>query len=178
MRENNNGDMPRQPGDIPCGGLPNMYKLSELARRLKLQVNQGIIEQLYHIHRAISHIEHAEIPRYEIVEQNNETNSDLRIQYMLKELDETSWKSTLQKREKKNMKHTEISQILQMFLDTAADIFRTIIDVDSDTKINQHIETLQSLRAYSNTSLEKISQRYSCVVPHIFDDWIINNIKK
>lgn len=177
MRNQNDGNIPRQPGDIPCGGLPNIYRISEMIRKFKFPPKHATSECLYSIHRAVSHIQHAEIPRYEFVEQTNETNADLRIQYMLKEINEKSWKSTLQKREKKYQKNTEISQILQMFVDTASDIFRNIIEVIDIKDIAPNINTLESLRLYSNVSLDKISSRYSCVVPRIFEDWIVNNIK-
>lgn len=177
MRNQNNGNMPRQPGDIPCGGLPTIYKISELVRKFKLHPKNTTSECLYSIHRAVSHVQFAELPRYEIHEQNNETNSDLRVRYMLKEINEKSWKSTLQKREKKYQKNNEVSQILQMFIDTASDIFRNIIQVSDIKDVEPHFTTLDALRLYSNSSLEKISSRYSCVVPRIFEDWIVNNIK-
>ena len=177
MRNQNNGNVPRQPGDVPCGGLPNIYRISDIIRRFKLPPKHITSETLYNIHRSDSHMQFAELPRYEINEQNNETNSDLRIKYMIKEIDEKYWKSTLQKREKKYQKNIEVSQILQMFIDTASDIFRNIIAVSDIKDIEPNLNTLESLRVYSNSSLDKISSRYSCVVPRIFEDWIVNNIK-
>jgi len=177
MRNQNNGNVPRQPGDIPCGGLPNIYNISNMVRKFKLPPKHLTSECLYNIHRAISHIQHAELIRFEFTEQTNETNSDLRIKYMLKEINEKNWKSTLQKREKKNQKNIEVSQILQMFIDTSSEILRSIITVSNIKDVDPHINTLESLRKYTNCSLDKISSRYSCVTPRIFEDWIVNNIK-
>lgn len=177
MRNQNNGNMPRQAGDVPCGGLPNIYRVSDVITKFKLPPKHFISESLYDIHRAVSHIQYTELTRFDFIEQNNETNSDLRVLYMLKEISEESWKKTLQKREKKNQKNLEVTQILQMFIDTASDIFRTILDNSVLKDVNTNIDTLEALRTYSNSSLDKISSRYSCVVPRIFDDWIVTNIK-
>ena len=178
MRNQKNGDMARQAGDVPCGGLPRLSYVIRLVQILNLKPKHSVVSSLHSIHRAISHIQHIEIQRFEFVMQNNDTNSDLRVKYMLKEITEQSWKSTLQKRDKKNEKNTEISQILQMFVDTASELFRTIIQGTCVKDVTTHLDTLESLRSYCNTSLEKISSRYSCVVPRIFEDWIISNIKK
>jgi hypothetical protein len=179
IRENNNGQVPRQFGDVQCGGLPSIYKLNDLIRRFtNLNRNHNIMEQFFSIHRTTTHIQHAEIPHYEYNEINNNTNIDLRVKYMLKEIDQNTWKNTLQKREKKNNKNLEISQILQMFLDTSIDIFRIVIDEKEYNNLETHLSTFESLRVYSNSSLDKISKRYSCVVPHIFKEWIVNHIKK
>lgn len=178
MRQQNNGQVPRQPGDVPCGGLPSIYTISNLLRKFRLNNNNPDIEKLYSIHRATSHIQYTEIPRYEHVEQTQNTHSDLRVKYMLKEISEDSWKSTLQKREKKNSKNLEISQILQMFIDTSSDIFRNVVQAPAMDQIEVDVQTLESLRKYSNESLDKISKRYACVVPHIFEDWIVNHVKR
>ena len=139
MRNQNNGNMPRQPGDIPCGGMPNVYRISELVRKFKLPPKHQLSVSLYSIHRSVSHMQFAELPRYEINEQNNETNSDLRVRCMLKEIDEKAWKSTLKKSEKKYQKNTELSQVVQMFIDTASDIFRNIIAVSDIKDIEPNI---------------------------------------
>ena len=96
---------------------------------------------------------------------------------MLKEIDETSWKSTLQKRDKKNCKNMELSQVLQMFVDTSADIFRQILEVKLFSDITKHLTNIELLRKYFNDSICKISTRYSCCVPYISDNWLLNNIK-
>lgn len=177
MRENNNGDMPRQFGDIPCGGLPSIYKITELNRKMKLNNITINIDVVMNMHRTTSHIQYSEIPHFDVREINTETNSDLRIKYMLKEISEYDWKFNLQKREKKNNKHIEINQILQMFVDTSSDIFRSLIESSALDQIEHYISTLNNLKNYYNESLSKISKRYSCVVPIVDRDWIVHHIK-
>ena len=177
MRTQNNGQVPRQPGDIPCGGLPTIYELNKCIRTLTLPVKHKLSEEMFLIHRCVTHIQYTEIHRYEYREENNNINSDLRIRYMLNEITEDYLKNTLQKREKKNSKNLEISQILQMFLDTASDIFRTIIKLQSISDLENQIPLLHNLRKYMNKSCQSISCRYSCVVPIIYDSWVFDTLK-
>ena len=179
LRLNGDGHIPRQLGDQLCGGLPSIYTLSALVKKLKhVSSNKSRIDLMYLVHRATTHIQYSEIPRYEYMEETQNSHSDLRVKYMLKELSDASWKSTLQKREKKNNKNLEISQILQMFMDTSSDTFRTIVTCESFNEIERHLEILCSLRTYFNQSFEKISSRYSCVVPYIHCDWKVLTLKK
>lgn len=174
MRANNGGTMPRNPGDDPCGGLPNTHSLSELViNKLQLPRRHETTVLIFQMHRSITHIRHGEMYRYEYTEPTNQSNSDLRILYMLKEIDEDVFKKTLQKREKKMNKNMEIRQVLQMFIDTGTDVFRDLTTMQTHEKLETCMETLQNLRVYVNSSLEKIGKRYSCVVPFIEKDWLV-----
>ena len=177
MRNQNNGEMARQPGDIRCGGIPSIYLVQSTGKRLKLNANDRDLKQVYNIHRVITHMQYTELERYNVIENNNNTNSDLRIEYMLKEIDEKSFKMTLQKREKKNNKNIEINQIIRMFIDTATDIIKDIVEIDNIENLQNILNTCESLRQYVNTSVKTVSERYKCVVPQIYSDWIVNNTK-
>ena len=177
MRNRDNGAMPRQLGDIPCGGLPNIYEVNRTIKTLQLPPRHDTSVTLYQIHRLISHIQYTEMHRYEYEEITGNTNSDLRIRYMLKEISEKDFQMTLQKREKKNQKCLEISQILQMFLDTSSEIFRNIVSQTTIQNIEIEINTLEKLRSYVNENLSVISRRFNCVVPITLDDWIVQTQK-
>lgn len=177
-RNQNGGEIPRQPGDNPCGGLPRLHTLSSTIKKLKLHPRDEITFNLFCIHRCISHIEFSEIPSYTYTENLN--NSDLRVSYMLKDIDVKTLQMRLQQREKKNEKNLEMSQILQMFMQTSSEIIREIVYNEEITiaDIKKHIETLGNLKDYTNTNFAKISKRYACVAPFIQDDWIVRSIKR
>ena len=177
MRNQNNGEMARQPGDIRCGGIPSIYSLQSTGKRLKLNTNDLDLKSVYNIHRVITHMQYTELERYNVVENNNNTNSDLRVTYMLKEICEKSFKMSLQKREKKNNKNIEINQIIRMFIDTATDMIKDVIEIHSIENLKNKLKTFESLRIYVNTSIRAVSDRYKCVVPHIDKDWIVSNVK-
>jgi len=177
MRQQNNGNMPRQFGDIPCGGLPNIYNLSTFSRQIGLSQKDERIATMYDIHRAISHLQYSELPRYEFHQMTNNTNSDLRVKYLLKEIDDKRFKQTLQQREKKNNKSLEVSQILQMYIDTSSELFRSVLQSTNIDEIEIFLTDINKLKDYYNTSIEPLSKRYNCVVPAINIDWGVFSTK-
>ena len=75
LRRQNNGVIPRNPGDIPCGGLPTAYDIRKHLERLKVI---GITyNNILHLHRIHGHINAVEIPHYTVNNVVNE-NRDLR----------------------------------------------------------------------------------------------------
>jgi hypothetical protein len=73
-----------------------------------------------------------------------------------------NFKTKVQQREKKIEKQREIHQILQLIVQTAADFFRSAL-IEKD--YNVCIQNMTALIDYANTTMEKISRKYSCVVP-------------
>ena len=83
---------------------------------------------------------------------------------MLDEISSDTFKERVQQREKRTQKMREIHLLLQMFVNTMADLLRqTVMEKDFVEK-----EVLvRALIDYSNTNIGRISKRYSCVVPCI-----------
>jgi hypothetical protein len=171
---------PRNPGDIPCGGLPDIYVLSR--RMYNIGVNNNIREEFMHIFRICSHIIDIERRRYELhLEPNN--NQDIGVQYLLKDIDETSWKQTLAKREKARQKSNEIRDILDAFNGAAIDLFRRIDmnQIYSRTQMEELIsqikKELNALRKFTVDALASVSRSFNCSVPLINDKWQLTHGK-
>ena len=163
------GTRGRNHGDIPCGGLPTIYELRPI---LKKQVNS---EQVYNIHRGIVHLLTVEM-RYNYPEPlNGDTTVELRIQYLLNEIDEDYMKCSLQKREKAASKLRDVRGILQMVTDTGSDLLRQM--VLEPATIDDTIDIFKNLKEYYNSAVHKISSRYNCVVPLINDAWYVLRVK-
>ena len=122
MRQQNNGQVPRNPLDIPCGREINARFASSLYNILdKLDVTHLYTTPIYDICLRITHIREVDKLKYYINPQN--TNLDLRIEYMMNNMDQQKFKMELQRREKKNEKKTEIYNIIDMFVNCITDIF-------------------------------------------------------
>lgn len=122
MRQQNNGQVPRNPLDIPCGREINARFASSLYNILdKLGVTHLYTTPIYDICLRITHIREVDKLKYYINPQN--TNLDLRIEYMMNNMDQQKFKMELQRREKKNEKKTEIYNIIDMFVNCITDIF-------------------------------------------------------
>lgn len=143
------GSVERQPGDIPCGGLPTIYEL------------RGLDRKYYSIHRLINHISHVEL--------QNAPEPDFekyRVMFLMNEITENDWKRKLQRIEKQREKRRDIQFVLRMFVDTGSELFRGVIGNA------QEDESLDKLREYFNDVMMSISLRYNrTIVPNISMEW-------
>jgi len=173
MRNENNGVVPREVGDVQCGGLPPFRH--ELFKHEGIFLHYKLPEVLYlaTIHQNVSHILYSEIPSIRTRITTN--NEDLRVKFLLNRIHENTLRIDLQKREKANDKHRDYLQLFQMFSHTASDVFRTIsIDLPKIQQREPFIEyikekclLLNNLVVYYNEQSIVISRRYSCKGPYI-----------
>lgn len=176
----NGGDAPREVGDIPCGGMvhENLLntKLREIGVFIKFPTEYNL-SVLFGIIQCHNHVSALEIPfnQVNIVDQNR----DLRVKFIMNEIDEATFKRTIQQREKTNTKKGEFIMVWQMFLHTSADIMRRFMEeVKNNTEIVNYSQELDALRLYTNECLEKIGKRYKNVPKRIDDDWIVTAYRR
>lgn len=156
MRQN--GIQTRETGDIPCGGLPNLRHVLQ-----KYTYKSCVFD----IHRLCTHIQAVEIHNDDAIINNR----DLRIKYLLGDLSLENLKHEIQKREKSINKKREISTILNTFIVVSSDIFRRIIETQTE---EENIKNeFNSIRIYTNDLLRDVSRVFLCVVPQITEYWII-----
>ncbi len=156
------GTRGRNHGDIPCGGMPTLNELRAVVQRSD--------PTIFNIHRGILHIQQVEL-RWHYPEPHAVDNTELRVQFMLKEIDEAYMKQTLQKREKAYAKMRDIRGILQMVSDTGGDLMRQII-VDPN-EFSKSLDVLDRLRVYYNVTMQKVASRYGCIVPFLVPNWTV-----
>ena len=181
----------RNIGDIPCGGLPDMVEINTFfdkkpppavhrygyyrgsQRPAELNLDQV---QIYDIHRLINHLENHEF-RWEfrngVLNVNEGDLRELRIKYLMNEIDENTWKKNLQQSEKKLSKLRDVYNILRMFSITSSDLLRQL--VIKDISIQDCIVEVTALRDYVNNQLYTIKSRYNCAnINTIRDSWDYN----
>ena len=95
-------------------------------------------------------------------------NSDLRIGFLLKEIDEDNWIRQLRIRQKKSEKDRAIHQLLELVMISLTDIFTTFVN---GTVVNLELE-VEGLRAYVNREFQKIKIRYNNKTLFISNQWI------
>lgn len=184
------GAPPREPGDIPCGGFPDVYRLQqwfkisaeELRAIRRHRINPTLYpmpntkipkeyDDVFNIHRCVNHIEMVEMPRF----RNTgyvETNEDLRVRYLMNELSEDDFKLQLQQREKRQQKRQSIFMILEMITQVSTDIFRNYIEGPfSIDNANKLMNEMNQLKDYCNQQLRKVSNQFNCRAPNISNQW-------
>ena len=164
LRENK-GSVPRTPGDNPCEA--ELIQITTLSAKLnadKIDINSAYPSELRIIHRYIGDMVYANLPLYQ-ARDTIEDNTDLRLKYLGKEINEEYWFKTLKMRQKRYEKNREINQVLNMFLNVGYDLFRGY--VNNDIRHNQAIESFHEIKKYANVELEKIGEKYDNTVPII-----------
>jgi hypothetical protein len=174
QRTNAGANAGRNLGDIPCGGFPTH---NELCAAIVKNFDKEDFRQASNIHGLITHIQHHEL-RFGVYRDaaQDVNNLDLRIKYLMNDMDEKEFKVIAQKREKAKNKIRDIANILRMFVDTASDIMRQLVT----DKEKSHMNILENLIQYTNTTFLHIHKRYNCATPFINDraQLIQENYKK
>jgi hypothetical protein len=180
------GNPGRNHGDIPCGGLPDLYTLrGTFSKGTAFKIITTAQEMmLYNFHNCVTHIQHYEIRI--VTDQTEDSTRGLRMQYMMQKIDEESFKKTLQQIEKDKNKKRDFNNIYQMFVDVASDIYRQLVvcyteyvksnftDTSKSVTKNffqENITILSNLRNYFNDNIKKTGNTYKCVYPGISDNY-------
>lgn len=174
QRQTNNGIAPRVPGDIQDGCLDIRYYDVVNMRRILSTIFEdttqcsNALRTITTYQQLINHTKYYEIRRYVTNDSIEKANVDLRIKYMLNELDENKWKVLLQQREKKKKKNIEIHQIMDMFINVGSDLFKNIfLQCKTPLHIKNSCLELDALIKHVNKSFLKIKEKYNNKVPYI-----------
>jgi hypothetical protein len=176
MRQN--GGLPREPGDVPCGGLPSIEQLRSILgvasfdrRGVIVPTRTPVQSTLWTIHRNHTHIQWVVLGRY-IDDDRAAGNRDLRIKFMLKDFTDEVFKKKLQQREKAREKKEAIRQVLDMYQTVTIDLFRSLL---TEKNCDATLQAFTNLRDHSNECFTKISKRFTnCATPRIgenFECW-------
>lgn len=156
-----NGTVPREIGDIPCGGMPTDRQVFDVVKKFEKGQSTSI---LYNIVRFHWHLANVVMPTYTVTRDNN---LDLRIKYMLKDIDTETFKLKIQQREKANSKKTEILNILNMYQLISAETMQRVVAACNISEYTSTAQEFEGIREYTNELLRKVSQVYTCTTPRI-----------
>ena len=207
LRRNGNGEIPRNPGDNPCGGFPdytsfvNSLRILGLARVSVATVNVSkYVSLIYSIHRCFIDIQDYRLGLY-VTARDQDFFKEIHVKYLLGKTTEKEWTQSIFMKEYNTEKRQAVHSVLLTFLNAGADIFRKIVqelsnlvkekalnhkyvvDNDSFKKVITEVDEMESLRSYINESLVKTGELMCTPVPQFDDTWIwktpasVKNIK-
>jgi len=152
QRRQNNGEAPRVIGDIPCGGLVDWATVRGAVLGNRGSVYPGWVSVLELAHRRITHVLNVDMVQINPDANNQAINNiDLRISYLLNEINEDAMMGSLIAREKKTERDRELRRIYETLTGAAIDIFRRIIAVSDKNR-----EEVDRLRALEKTAKDKV----------------------
>jgi len=170
LRKTNGGNVPREAGDVPCGGLPNAYQFT----RAIYDVPNAPLEHknvLGNIHRCLNDVLYYRLPQFPL-RQNANVNRDIDIEYLMKKLTEEEWGTKLEQAETRFERKREIGLILQTFLHIGSEKLTTLMNTIGAMHWPKRAELLEKtgremneVREYINKSLLQKGVQMGIVVP-------------
>lgn len=163
IRANNDGQLPRQRGDLPRGGLPASSTFMKLVKSIVgMKAIQTFLIRVYLVTQHISDIMH----RYDDVEPDN---TFLRVKFILKEVNQIEFARTIQQREKLHAKNTAIYTTMQNFV---VDSVRILHDMTEKGLLYHHVVSLERLKERYNLETAETSKYFqSAINPAIDLQW-------
>ncbi len=159
------------------GGVDKWKKfMKEMWVRFPLEMTlTNLIDKVFSQHESVTHFIHHEINRLREACQRQADNKLLRIQYITKEKDEKSMKTTLLRRDNLFKKKNAMLQVYEL----AGQVFtEAIISTGRNpqaSNLYKQIEKCEKLRLYCNEELKKVSKIYKQTVKFIDVNGRANN---
>ena len=178
QRSVTNGDIPRQPGDNPCGQegeIPSYRQLDRFIRSLNhscLVVERSSTDivalngLIRHIFRVLGHLgwDRDSLRR---VRQNNDNNEALRVEYILKTITREDLKKKIYNKDLIRRRSTEVINIYDVFITCGSDLLKKMFSWTPGhhkftmESITENIQELQRLRTYCNKQLAIVAAAYN-----------------
>ena len=146
----------RQEGDLPCGGWPALTALLGYVT---------IPEYITRLYQSARHIEEVILPVYPR-ETDRVDNTNLRVRYLLKELNEAMLRQHLQRRERKRQMDLEIRGPLELFVVSTLELFQKIV-AEKVLYKSCFVEYEELIETTVNAPLRTIGDRYRKASPQV-----------
>lgn len=149
LQKHNNGQRPRNPNDVLCGGIPDLGHLLSMTSSLNrssliTEINQCIGK----IQRFITHIQ-----MLFLTQQQTYDYEYSRIQYMVKEIELTKWKSQILKLKKQEARDTYERQMMDLVVQVGCDLLRNYLAY-FDTPVTNKETYILNLYQYTKELLK------------------------
>lgn len=183
QRRNNNGNIPRNPGDVECGrelyDSRALLSIREIIRSLNISQLKEYEHQIENIIRGTIHLDRVDSLRFHTNQQRD--NIDIRIQYLENQIAEKDFCSLILRREKASEKKQDIYNVIRLIVTANTDIIyrleSEIKNVNTDRTIDKeiikdniisvcekHINEVKHITDYCNNLLREHRKTYGCKI--------------
>ena len=170
------GSVPRNPGDVPCGGYPHAWNLIRHPKGMNLDIS----DKYFEFHRICNEIQDISQRQYRTHMDDTSVNN-IHVRFLLQDYDEKYWGKNLAINEKKRKRDSEIQEVFAAFRMVAVELINrvqlysdkyhrtfTYLSVPlAEQFINELDVEIQELLRMINDALRTISISYSYSVPFI-----------
>lgn len=171
MRKNG-GEIPRNPHEERCGGLPNFLRLVNDPRlRVPIPVlkrfgtsYKNSVDYISNLYREVNHIRQVELPRLP-TRMDNINNLDIRIEYLSGKITEEEMKIKLFRIQKSRNKKLDERDILDMYCNVIQDLF---VKLSDDFKVIEFLKNEEQLSKYVHESYKTLNKKYGSSISSLF----------
>lgn len=168
LRENPNGDLQAN-AHIPCGQGEHIPPAQSVISTLRLLIgNKQEYKGLARMHHAIAHF-------INTANHNDQQgvllrNQEYRVQLLRKKLDQSRFKTLVQRSEKAERKLEALTQVTETTELIAGELYRRVTNATTLEQLDTCVDMILALAKQTNECLARISRRYECVVPRISEN--------
>ena len=165
-----NGASTKNPHAQICGGIPQFYYMRTRMRLWQRHIGNNMINIIMQIHRAAVHFGQVELRSIRAKIHRHTDNTDLRVKYLAKEIDEKEMKRKLATRDTANTKARAILDIYELFntviTESIINIYNLAIPIANQeavhhiTRLKDEIDKISQVRCYCNKQLKNVSYNY------------------
>ena len=173
MRTKNNGQVPRAPGDVQCGGICTRSEMNTITH--KIGYDNLTCDNLRTIHRVVTDIT---LNRVRELREECQTLLDFqkqRIKYIVGEITKEELASRIFRNDRIRQKNTELLNIFELLSAVGIDMFnRLLANINLPREevkklVLEQIEQYNRLRLHCNGLFAIISNTYNQMVPQILE---------
>lgn len=179
QRSQNNGQAPRAPGDVPCGGICTRQDLNRITMRLPNTLE--LTDKLRQVYRFVTEVTLNQVREIRERCQQMRDFQDQRIKYIVGETSKEKMAAHIFKSDQTRQRDTEILHIYELLSAVGIDMFnRLMVEMPRDQLTSLAIEQLAEynrLRLHCNSLFAVISNTYNKTVPQVCDLWLIQSGK-
>jgi hypothetical protein len=164
-----NGGVPRNPHNRECGGLVDAHVIyTTMSGLVDMYVDENITlyQYIMNLYRECLHIQEVILPRLPTV-MDNQSNRDLRIEYLMKKIDKDEFMKKIQKREHDNTKLIEYRQIVEMYYNVFNDLLNKLVHDKTRTNVDtfqamslKFVDDEKRIKEYTNNEVKKLKKKY------------------
>lgn len=154
-----NAIMPREMGDVPCGGLPDIYTIQHQLDKLDVPLAEYIFADT--VYKMTETIQNKEIRKYPVTAGREEELNFLSIQYLAGVVSDREWKNNLFQIERKKEINTERRLLLDMMLAVLIDYFRGISEMTNKEQVHNMLIEVEEVRKYFNECIDNLCDRFN-----------------
>lgn len=162
QRRINGGNAPRNPGDVPCGGMPSYAEISRRQRTATTQDDAWVTE----LHRTINELRDYAMPHaQQKFDYHEQHHTYYACQYLRNKINRAKWADLLYRRSKQEEKYRRHYQVLEMLTTSATEeLIRYVRDKAPAADVRKSCEALFQ---YANDELAKMRRQYNMIVPNL-----------